>query len=81
MSVASVVLRSGVRDLARNRWVVAYAAGFFVVGEALFWFGGTGAQVVLSLLNIVLVVVPLRVLAAVRACQTGRVEPAATFRK
>lgn len=59
MSVASVVLRSGVRDLARNRWVVAYAAGFFVVGEALFWFGGTGAQVVLSLLNIILVVVPL----------------------
>ena len=32
MSVASVVLRSGVRDLARNRWVVAYAAGFFLVG-------------------------------------------------
>ena len=59
MTVASVVLRSGLHDLARNRWVIGYAAAFFVIGEALFWFGGTGTQVVLSLLNIVLMVVPL----------------------
>lgn len=59
MTVASVVLRSGLNDLARNRWVVAYAAGFFIIAEALFWFGGTGTQVVLSLLNVVLMVVPL----------------------
>ncbi len=59
MSVAAVVLKSGVSDLARNRWVMAYAAAFFIIGEALFWFGGTGTQVILSLLNIVLMVVPL----------------------
>jgi Cu-processing system permease protein len=59
MTVASVVLRSGLSDLARNRWVIGYAAAFFVIGEALFWFGGTGTQVVLSLLNIVLMVVPM----------------------
>lgn len=59
MTVASVVLRSGFRDLGRNRWVAAYAAGFFIVAEALFWFGGSGAQVVLSLLNVLLMVVPL----------------------
>ena len=59
MTVASVVLRSGLRDLGRNRWIVGYAAGFFVIAEALFWFGGTGTQVILSLLNVVLMVVPL----------------------
>ncbi len=59
MNATAVVLRSGLRDLGRNRWIVGYAAGFFVIAEALFWFGGTGTQVILSLLNIVLMVVPL----------------------
>ena len=59
MSVTGLVLKAGLRDLSRNRWIAAYAAGFFVIGEGLFWFGGTGPQVVLSLLNVVLLVVPL----------------------
>jgi Cu-processing system permease protein len=59
VSVTGLVLRAGVRDLSRSRWVAAYAAGFFLIAEGLFWFGGTGPQVVLSLLNVVLLVVPL----------------------
>lgn len=59
MSATATIFASGLRDLTRNRWMVAYAAGFFVLAEALFWFGGTGSQVILSLLNIVLLVVPL----------------------
>ena len=59
MSTVALVLRAGVRDLARSRWLLAYAAGFWVVTEALFLFGGTGPQVVLSLLNAMLLVVPL----------------------
>lgn len=59
MKVIGLVLDAGLRDLSRNRWIAAYAAGFFIIAEGLFWFGGTGPQVVLSLLNIVLIVVPL----------------------
>lgn len=59
MNTTAVVFRAGLRDLARNKWLAAYAAGFFVLAEGLFWFGGTGPQVVLSLLNVVLLIVPL----------------------
>ena len=59
MNVCLLVLDAGFRDLARNRWLIAYTVGFFVLAEGLFWFGGTGPQVVLSLLNLVLLVVPL----------------------
>ncbi len=59
MNVISLVLSAGLRDLSRNRWIVAYALAFLGIAEGLFWFGGTGPQVLLSLLNIVLLVLPL----------------------
>ncbi len=59
MSPLSLVLRAGTRDLARHRWLIAYAVGLGLVAEALFLFGGTGNQVVLSLLNATLLIVPL----------------------
>lgn len=59
MSTVGLVLRASVRDLARNRWLLAYAIAFWAVTEALFYFGGSGPQVILSLLNMVLFVVPL----------------------
>jgi Cu-processing system permease protein len=59
MRIIALVLDAGLRDLSRNRWIAAYAAGFLLIAEGLFWFGGTGPQVVLSMLNVVLIVVPL----------------------
>jgi len=59
MSVVALVLHAGLRDLSRNRWIVAYTLAFLAIAEGLFWFGGTGPQVLLSLLNLVLLVVPL----------------------
>jgi Cu-processing system permease protein len=59
MSTVALVLRAGARDLARSRWLLSYAAGFWAITEALFLFGGTGPQVVLSLLNALLLIVPL----------------------
>jgi len=59
MNVVGIVLHAGLRDLSRNRWIVAYALCFFGIAEGLFWFGGTGPQVLLSLLNLVLLVLPL----------------------
>ena len=59
MNVISLVLQAGLRDLSRNRWIVAYTLCFLGIAEGLFWFGGTGPQVLLSLLNLVLLVLPL----------------------
>ena len=59
MSVVALVLKAGLRDLSRNRWIAAYTIAFFGIAEGLFWFGGTGPQVLLSMLNLVLLVLPL----------------------
>lgn len=59
MNVVSLVLQAGLRDLSRNRWIAAYALSFLAIAEGLFWFGGTGPQVLLSMLNLVLLVLPL----------------------
>ena len=59
MHALTLVLRAGVRDLTRNRWLLMYGVSLAVVAEALFFFGGTGNQVVLSLLNATLLLVPL----------------------
>ncbi|HVH39837.1 MAG TPA: ABC transporter permease subunit [Gemmatimonadaceae bacterium] len=59
MNPLMLVLKAGVRDLARNRWLLAYGIVLAVITEALFFFGGTGHQVVLSLLNATLLLVPL----------------------
>lgn len=59
MNALTLVLRAGVRDLARNRWLLAYGIGLAAITELLFLFGGAGNQVVLSLLNATLLLVPL----------------------
>jgi Cu-processing system permease protein len=59
MRTAGKILTYQLRDIARNRWVIAYALVLLVLTEALFRLGGEGGRVVLSLLNIVLIFVPL----------------------
>ena len=58
-SPLGLVLRAGVRDLARNRWLLAYGITLAGIAELLFVFGGAGQQVMLSLLNATLLLVPL----------------------
>jgi Cu-processing system permease protein len=53
------ILRYQMRDVLRSRWVPGYGLFFLLVTDALFRFGGTGERVILSLMNIVLVLVPL----------------------
>lgn len=53
------VLGYALRDAIRSRWAPAYAVFFAVVTDALFRFSGGGEQVLLSLLNVVLLLVPL----------------------
>lgn len=48
-----------IRDLARSRWLAAYAAFFFVATFALLQFSDNQTKALLSLVNVVLLIVPL----------------------
>jgi Cu-processing system permease protein len=47
------------QDVLRSRWIIFYGLFFLVLTDALFRFGGAGERVLLSLMNIVLIAVPL----------------------
>ncbi len=58
-SVVGAVCTAQWREIARNRWVLAYAVVLVLLTEALFRMGGSGARALTSLLNLVLLLVPL----------------------
>lgn len=59
MNAAVKILKYELRDLARSKWVLGYALFFFVLAEMLLRFGGGSTPALLSLMNVVLLVVPL----------------------
>jgi Cu-processing system permease protein len=59
MTLALRLLATGVRDVGRRRWLLAYGLFYVALTDALYRFGGTGARTVLSLANVVLSLVPL----------------------
>ena len=48
-----------IRDVLRSRWLIGYALFFLLITDALFRFGGGGEKALLSLVNVVLLLVPL----------------------
>ena len=59
MSSILKILVYQMRDLARSKWIVIYTLFFLVLTEGLFQLGGSSEKVILSLVNIVLLVIPL----------------------
>jgi Cu-processing system permease protein len=59
MGHARKILRYELHNMLRSRWLLGVAAVLFIVTEVLFRFGGEPAKTIASLMNIVLVVVPL----------------------
>jgi len=59
MKNAGKILRYQLRDIIRGRWIVVYTLVFLLMTDVLFRFGGSGDRVVLSLMNVVLLLVPL----------------------
>ena len=58
-ALAMTVAKFQARDVVRSRWLVAYVAFFWIVGEGLLRFTSGDARAILSLANLVLYVVPL----------------------
>jgi len=59
MRTAAKVLKHEIINLRRNRWVVGYALLLLLLTDAVLRFGGGGSRAVISLLNVVLIFVPL----------------------
>lgn len=59
MNTTVRIARYGMRDLIRSRWLIAYASFFFIATFALLRFSDAEAKALLSLVNVVLLVVPL----------------------
>jgi len=57
--VTAKVIRYALRDVVRSRWLVGYALFFLAATDALLRFGGGGSSALLSLMNVVLLLVPL----------------------
>ena len=58
MRTTAKIVRYELRDVARSRSLIAYTVFFLLVTEALLRFGG-GARAALSLMNVVLLLIPL----------------------
>lgn len=59
MSLAARLVVSGIRDVGRRRWLMAYTLFYLALTYALLRFGGNEARAILSLTNVVLGLVPL----------------------
>ena len=53
------VVRYVILDVVRNRWVLAYGLFFLAVTDVLLRLGGSGPRAMLSLLNVVVLLIPL----------------------
>lgn len=59
MNLTTRVMISQLKNVGRSRWVIGYALLLLLGTELLLRFGGTGERALLSLLNVVLLLLPL----------------------
>jgi Cu-processing system permease protein len=59
VTVAIKVLKHEINNLRRSRWIIGYVLLLLGLTDALLRFGGGGPRAVISLLNVVLILVPL----------------------
>jgi len=59
MNTAGKVVRFQLHDLVRNRWLLGYTIVLLGLTTALLWLGGGGERAIVSLLDVVLILVPL----------------------
>lgn len=59
LNVMFKILKYSFFDLTRSRWAYIYTAFFFLFTVSLLWLSGGMSKVVISLMNVILVLVPL----------------------
>lgn len=53
------ITRYELNDVLRSKWVILYGLFFYLLTDILFRFGGSSSKVILSLMNVVLIIIPL----------------------
>jgi Cu-processing system permease protein len=59
MNTTLKLTRYTITNTARSKWILGYATFFFLTSEGLMRFGGDAGKTVASLLNVVLLIIPL----------------------
>jgi Cu-processing system permease protein len=59
MNTTAKIAHSELRDVLRSRWLIAYGLFFLAATDGLLRFSGSDAKALLSLMNIVLLLIPL----------------------
>lgn len=59
MTATTKVIRYEIRDVIRSRWLLGYMGFFFLATEGLLQFSGDSTQALISLVNVVLLMIPL----------------------
>lgn len=59
MNTTHKIMKYELFDVLRNKWLIVYSLFFLITTDMLFRFGGGGAKVILSFMNIMLFAVPL----------------------
>lgn len=59
MTTIFKIVRYELQNVLRSRWVIAYALFFLVITEVLLRLGGSSPRALLSLLNVVVLLIPL----------------------
>lgn len=59
MKLMNKILRYEIHNTIRNKWIIVYAFFFFFAGYALFAFSGDASKAYISLMNVVLIIIPI----------------------
>lgn len=59
MKLMNKILRYEIHNTIRNKWIIVYAFFFFFVGYAMFAFSGDASKAYISLMNVVLIIIPI----------------------
>ncbi len=59
MKLIGKIIKYELSNVTRSKWIVFYSLFFLSVSYALFSFGGGGGKAILSLMNIVIIIIPL----------------------
>lgn len=59
MSTTTKIMKYELSDVVRSRWLIGYALFFAIASDALLRFTGDASKALLSLMNVVLLIIPL----------------------
>ncbi|MBI5326545.1 MAG: ABC transporter permease subunit [Ignavibacteriae bacterium] len=59
MNTILKIIKYELRDVIRSKWILIYFAFLFMITEGMFQFSGSSSKVLLSMINIVLILIPI----------------------